>query len=345
MSDSPAPLIAGDVLTLPELRHLRRVSGLRGAGLVLHAWAVIIGAMALYVAWPSAVTLVLAIALIGARQLGLMVLMHEAAHWRLASRPGVNTGIARWLCAYPVGADIGAYRRRHHLHHRHTRQADDPDLDARRPVPGEPAARSGATCCAISRGVTACRQALAWRVPDGDGIAAVWARWRGPLAANAVLLAALTAVGHGQLYLLLWLLPLATWYQVVTRVRDIAEHALASEDDDPLRNTRTVLAGFLARTFVAPYWVNYHLEHHLLVFVPCWKLREAHALLVAKGYRPRMEVAPSYAAVIRRVTSERVSPRLTASTAAPSVTRPRRFRSGSKRTKISAVVRASPSAE
>ena len=152
MADSHAPLIAGNVLTLPELRHLRRVSGLRGAGLVLHAWAMII-------------------------------------------------------------------------------------------------------------------------------------------------------------YLLLWLVPLATWYQVVTRVRDIAEHALASEDHDPLRNTRRVLAGFLARTFVAPYWVNYHLEHHLLVFVPCWKLRETHALLVAKGYRPRMEVAPSYAAVIRRATSSVAAPR------------------------------------
>ena len=92
-------------------------------------------------------------------------------------------------------------------------------------------------------------------------------------------------------------------------MRDIAEHALASEDDDPLRNTRTVLAGFLARAFVAPYWVNYHLEHHLLVFVPCWKLRKAHALLVAKGYRPRMEVAPSYAAVIRRATSSPAAPR------------------------------------
>ena len=41
------------------------------------------------------------------------------------------------------------------------------------------------------------------------------------------------------------LVPLATWYQLASRVRDIAEHALASEDDDPLRNTRTVLAGFL----------------------------------------------------------------------------------------------------
>ena len=135
VADSPAPLIAGDVLTLPELRHLRRVSGLRGAGLVLHAWAVIIGAMGLYVAWPSAVTLVLAIALIGARQLGLAVLMHEGVHWRLASRPGPNNGIAHWFCAYPIGADLGAYRRRHHLHHRHTRQADDPDLGLAAPYP------------------------------------------------------------------------------------------------------------------------------------------------------------------------------------------------------------------
>jgi fatty acid desaturase len=158
-------------------------------------------------------------------------------------------------------------------------------------------------------GASACRRALARRTPAGDGVAAVWSRWRGPLVANAALLAALTALGHGRLYLLLWLVPLATWHQVVTRVRDIAEHALASDDDDPLRNTRTVLAGVLARTFVAPYWVNYHLEHHLLVFVPCWKLREAHALLVAKGYRPHMEVAPSYAAVIRRATSSRASPR------------------------------------
>jgi fatty acid desaturase len=268
----------------------------------------IIGAMGLYVAWPSALTLVLAIALIGARQLGLAVLMHEGAHWRLASRPRVNTGIARWLCAYPIGADIGTYRRRHHLHHRHTRQADDPDLALAAPYP-------------VSRGVfwrdvlgdlsglSACRRALAWRAPDGDGLAGVWSRWRGPLLTNAVLFAALAALGHGRLYLLLWLVPLATWYQVVTRVRDIAEHALASEDHDPLRNTRTVLAGFLARTFVAPYWVNFHLEHHLLVFVPCWKLRETHALLVAKGYRPRMEVAPSYAAVIRRATSSVAAPR------------------------------------
>jgi len=78
---------------------------------------------------------------------------------------------------------------------------------------------------------------------------------------------------------------------------------MVPDDDDPLRNTRTVAAGLLARVFLAPYWVNYHFEHHLLVFVPCGKLRTARSVLVAKGYGPRMEMAQSYADVIRRATS------------------------------------------
>jgi fatty acid desaturase len=49
--------------------------------------------------------------------------------------------------------------------------------------------------------------------------------------------------------------------------------------------------------------VNYHLEHHLLVFVPCWKLRRVHALLLGKDLGPRMERAASYAAVIGQATS------------------------------------------
>ena len=110
----------------------------------------------------------------------------------------------------------------------------------------------------------------------------------------------LAAAGHWHLYLLLWLLPLATWYRLATRLRDLAEHALVPDDDDPLRNARTTAAGLLARALLAPYWANHHLEHHLLVFVPCWRLRDAHALLVSKGHGPRMEMAPGYLDVLRR---------------------------------------------
>jgi hypothetical protein len=51
---------------------------------------------------------------------------------------------------------------------------------------------------------------------------------------------------------------------VITRIRNIAEHAVVPDANDPLRNTRTTRANFLERLFIAPYYVNYHLEHHLL---------------------------------------------------------------------------------
>ena len=65
-------------------------------------------------------------------------------------------------------------------------------------------------------------------------------------------------------YPLLWLVPLLTWMMVITRIRNIAEHAVVPDANDPLRNTRTTKASLLERAFIAPYFVNYHLEHHLL---------------------------------------------------------------------------------
>jgi fatty acid desaturase len=110
-----APLTAGDLLTLDELRDLRRTSSLRGAVLIGHAWLVIAGAIALYVAWPSWLTLALAIPVIGGRQLGLAVLTHEAAHWLLSRAHRANTRVGAWLCAHPLGVDLHVYRRQHHL--------------------------------------------------------------------------------------------------------------------------------------------------------------------------------------------------------------------------------------
>src|SRR3546814_15698138 len=90
-----------------------------------------------------------------------------------------------------------------------------------------------------------------------------------------------------------------SWYQLVSRIRNIAEHAMVPDNDDALRNTRTTYAGWLTRLVLAPYWVNYHLEHHLALQVPCWKLPPAHRMLLAKGYGGKMEMQKSYAAALR----------------------------------------------
>ncbi len=298
---SSGPVTAGDLLTLEELGHFRRTSTWRGVGLVLHAWGVIAGAIALYLLWPSALTLGVAVLVIGTRQLGLMVLMHEAAHWLLFRQGRLNTWVGTWLCAAPVGADLKAYRRRHHLHHRHTQAPEDPDLPLSAPLPVSRGRLSWVLLSDLA-GWTVLRRIAAGR-PGREGLVETWRRVRAPLIANAALCAALTALGGWPLYLLTWLLPWATWFQVVTRIRDIAEHGLVGDAADPLRNTRTVAAGPLARALVAPYGVNYHLEHHLLVFVPCWKLHQVQALLLAKDLGGRMERAASYAEVLSRAST------------------------------------------
>ena len=294
---------AGDLLTLDELARFRRASTLRGAVLVLHAWLTIAAATALYVFRPSALTLVVAVAVIGSRQLGLVVLMHEAAHWLLFPRARANTWVGGWLCGAPVGADLREYRRRHHLHHRHTQQAEDPDLALSRPLPISRGRLLGALLADLS-GWTALSALARWR-PWQKGLAHTWRRVRAPALSNGVLCGVLVAIGGWPLYVLAWLLPRLTWYQAISRVRDIVEHGMVPDADDPLRNARSIRAGVAARVFLAPYWVNYHLEHHLMVFVPCWKLRRLRAHLLARGLGERIETASSYLRVLRAAASAR----------------------------------------
>lgn len=104
-------------------------------------------------------------------------------------------------------------------------------------------------------------------------------RLAGAFAVNLLLFAVLALAGVWWAYPLLWLVPLLTWMMVITRIRNIAEHAVVPDSNDPLRNTRSTRAGSPARAFIAPYDVNYHLEHHLLFYVPCYNLTKVHAIL------------------------------------------------------------------
>jgi fatty acid desaturase len=115
----------------------------------------------------------------------------------------------------------------------------------------------------------------------------------------------LSAVGLWWAWPVLWLLPMATWYPLITRLRNIAEHALVGKDQpDPLRHARTTLAGPIARLLMAPYYVNYHCEHHMFMHVPCWNLPKVHRLLKQKGVMEKMLTAPGYFSVLKLASSK-----------------------------------------
>ncbi len=282
-------------------------SSWRGLWLVAHAWGVIGVCTLIGAIWP--LTAPLAIMLIGTRQLGLFILMHDAAHGLLHPNRRINDAVGYWLCS----TGLPQYRPYHLQHHRYVQQREDPDLVLSAPFPirGESLWRkawrdlSGRTFIKQRFGHLPDKLRLraqgvpAWRVLWAE----LWAM-RGFFAANALPLALFAAAGYAWVWAVFWLLPRATWFQWVYRIRNIAEHALVAVDEpNPLRQARTTSAGWLERALVAPYFVNYHCEHHLFTQLPCWHLPRAHALLRAQGVTQRMEVQPSYLAMLRLATA------------------------------------------
>ncbi|KAF0186548.1 MAG: fatty acid desaturase family protein [Hyphomonadaceae bacterium] len=289
------------VFTPEEWAGLTRRSSWMGFALVAHAWALIIGAGAMFIAWPNPVTFALAVMVIGARQLGLAILMHDGAHGALHPDAKINEFIGEWLCAAPVGSNLQTYRKYHLKHHRYTEQPEDPDLMLSRPFP-------------ITRGSL-------WRkvVRDMTGQTFFQQRFAGLFATpksgqkkalflnetrkrffafNALLLLALSLAGYWWAFFVLWLLPMATWMQLILRIRNIGEHAVVHATDDPFHHARTTLANPVERLLLAPYWVHFHAEHHLFMHVPCWNLEKAHRLLMEKGYGPRMVLSDGYSDVL-----------------------------------------------
>ena len=120
----------------------------------------------------------------------------------------------------------------------------------------------------------------------------------GPILANLILFGILSLVASPWLYLL-WIGAYLTTFQFVLRIRSMAEHSVVEDSTDPLRNTRTTYANWLERMLFAPYHVNYHVEHHMLMAVPSYHLPRMHQLLKERGFYEKGLLEPNYWSVIR----------------------------------------------
>ncbi len=118
-----------DFFSTEEWQALTARSSWRGLWLVAHCWAVIGAAMVAGVLWP--VVIPLAVLVIGTRQLGLFILMHDAAHAALHRNRKLNDRVATWLCS----STLRDYRPYHLQHHRFVQQSEDPDLVLSAPFP------------------------------------------------------------------------------------------------------------------------------------------------------------------------------------------------------------------
>ncbi len=337
-----------DIFTREQWDMLTKVSGWRGMALIAHAWASVI-----IIAWGGAIVwqwnwiagLIVApiiIALLGGRQLGLAILMHDAAHGALHPKRKVNNFLGQWLAGDATGADLQSYRAYHLMHHRFTQQEEDPDLGLSAPFPTSRASLRRKIIRDLSgqtffkqrsfqmsngwRGLLAMRRnkrdkrgmsnkrdtsaGTVFNQQSRSGVAAPITTIDGAIATAKTMLRflliqaiilTLSLATVGWVPFLFWIIALATTFQLFLRIRNIAEHACAPVgSDDPFSHARTTRASLLARATVAPYYVNYHCEHHLFMGVPCYNLPRAHDIV--RPHHNRMKIEENYASVMRIIT-------------------------------------------
>jgi fatty acid desaturase len=100
--------------------------------------------------------------------------------------------------------------------------------------------------------------------------------------------------GHPWLYLFLWVVPWVFLYQVLNRLRAIAEHGGMTRSTDRRRASRHVRQTPLAQALLVPCNVGYHVAHHVDPTVPMHHLPRLHTALVEDGYITEDLVWPSY---------------------------------------------------
>jgi fatty acid desaturase len=303
--------------------------GMLGAAIVvaIAAWPQSLTAST---AWPQLLLVALCIIVIGTGQHALFVLAHEAAHYRLYESRRLNDFFGR-LAGTLGGVSMCTYRVTHRLHHNHLYGKEDPDIALNGGYPrgagyllrkllvdltGWTAPKTYAYFFGAPAINADTRHALRPLDDTSDALrlAARQDRW-GVVAFHVAAPITAMAVGGWQglaLYMVLWVLPLATVLQAMLRLRAVAEHGAPAGYDSPLTAARTNLPGrgplgWLLHRMLFPHHVNYHIEHHLYPAVPHYHLPALHKLLRAQGALDAAEVR-SLPDTFRRIFAPRIPP-------------------------------------
>lgn len=297
-----------DPLSEGDLRQLSRLNPAVTLGHIALEWAAIAAAIDAQRRWGHPLLYPAAVMFLGARQMGLLVLMHEGVHFRLHPKKEWNDWLADLLCAWPVFQSTRHYRTlRHFAHHRDAGTSADAHIDQIYSAEGDdwvfPKAPGGLARFLLRPllGGDVLKLMTGFRLSFGayTRLAAV-----SRLCYYALGLAGIFYFQLGGVFLFYWVIPWCTWLPAILRLKLMAEHfGMGEAADRPGRYTRTTVLSWWEKVFIMPHNLNYHIEHHLYPSVPFFRLPQLHrALLARPGARARMRVAHGYMEVLRELT-------------------------------------------
>ena len=288
----PKPSFRDELRDIPDVRNALSIVSV-AAQTALVVWA--------GVAWFPW-TVVPAFLLMGRAHAQLASLMHEAAHRLLFRSKRVNDVVGRWLLGFPSFTSTDAYRRVHMAHHRQEFGPDEPDVALYRgyPISRDSLRRKLVRDATGRTGIRLMRAFLANRTSTDQRVRRTF--WK-IMAVQGVLLAAAIASGHWWVYPVLWLGPYLTVWRVINRLRSIAEHGGMVMSSDRRQTTHSVAQHPLARFWMVPFHIGWHLAHHVDAGVPFRNLPRYHRALEEAGYVDASLQYPTYRSLWRSLAS------------------------------------------
>jgi fatty acid desaturase len=284
-------------------------------------WAVIATAIAVCTLFWHPVLYAIAVIVIGARQHAMLIMGHDASHYRYLPKRWQNELFANLFLMWPTFASVEGFRKFHSTHHQHTNLPDDGNRhiwythDAAGELAPDwqfPKTRTGLALLLLRR--AAFLTGLYWIVRGLVGSTLIpspgWMR-AARFGFYASIAGALTYFGAWYAFLLYWIVPYCTWHVAAEYVRLICEHSAVESDEEEYSITRTTIPTWLESMLILPRNVGFHLEHHWYPSVPFYRLPELHAALMERqGFRRhavvRRSVLVSLGECIRPLEAEAV---------------------------------------
>ena len=283
-------------LSPTKIRELSRLQPARAIVATFGKWVLIAAAIAFCTSFWHPVLYVLAVFVIGSCQHALLILGHDASHYRTLSLRWQNDLFANIFMMWPSFASVEGFRKFHGTHHQYTNLPNDGNRhiwythDAAGDLAPDwqfPKTRMALVWLLLRRG--AFLTGLFWILRGLIGSTLIpspgWMRFArlGFYVSSAATLTYFDA-WHG--FLLYWIVPFCTWHIAVQYIRLICEHSAVESDQDEYAITRTTIPTWPESIFILPCNVGYHLEHHWYPSVPFYRLPQLHqALMERQGFR------------------------------------------------------------
>lgn len=288
MDQATAPVLENKSTLNADIVSLSKLSFWRGLQPIAFDWMAIAIAMSLSITFSTWWMYLAAVAVIACRQHALLIIVHEASHYRISKTTWLNDLITQWFAAFPNFFCVVGYRANHLKHHRYLNSFQDPDWARKIHLKEWQFPQSGLQLIGTFLKIAATswyKLILLFYSLSGLGNKETYTN---PVLRRVFIQKVLFygvagtfiwKMGWASHLLFYWVIPFLVVLPLFERVRSISEHFALSYKND-YNQTRDILSTPIEAFFFGPHNIRYHLSHHLYPSVPQYNLPQLRERLL-----------------------------------------------------------------